>query len=73
MSFYVYEIWDPLKNEPFYVGKGTMGSSISRYQCHLRDALRSEDEFHSHKDRRIRKIFSLGAEPLCKIVFETPR
>lgn len=21
-TFYVYELWDPLKNEPFYVGKG---------------------------------------------------
>jgi hypothetical protein len=22
MKYYVYELWDSLKNEPFYVGKG---------------------------------------------------
>ena len=76
MSFYVYELWDPLKNEPFYVGKGKLGVSNPRHLSHLKDSFRKNEKgyiFNSHRNYRIRKIVQLGAEPISKIVFETEK
>jgi len=35
-AFYVYELWDPIKNEPFYVGKGKQkGNRLDRPKEHF--------------------------------------
>ena len=73
MSYYVYELWDPIKHEPFYVGKGTVGSKYPRYACHLKGAFYKKNgkyKNNSHKDHRIRKIISQGYTPEIKIVLE---
>lgn len=68
MSFYVYEIWDPIKKEPFYVGKG----KGKRYKYHLKEATGIIDKrTNSHKTNRIKKIIRLGSFPETKIVFRT--
>jgi hypothetical protein len=75
MSFYVYEIWDPLVNEPIYVGKGKSSKRDRRYRAHIRDALKVKEDgsykCSTHKDNRIRKIIRLGGYPTIKIVFKT--
>ena len=71
-QFYVYELWDSFKNEPFYVGKGTLGSTCYRPIAHLRDALKKEKDLfknRNYKDHKIRKIIRGGKKPLIKIVF----
>jgi hypothetical protein len=61
--FYVYELCDPNGNV-FYVGKGTGGR---RFQ-HLVDAANGSD---SRKSRKIRDIWSSGAQVVVNVVFES--
>ncbi len=75
MKFYTYEIWDPIKNEPFYVGKGTLSTSgYRRPEVHIEYAKGLIDrpyDLNGHKLNRIRKILSLGYDPEIRIVFKT--
>jgi hypothetical protein len=74
-KFYVYELWDPIKNEPFYVGKGTRRRYYNRVEEHLKQAvgrIKIKKGSNGHKINRIRHILSLGSTPIIKIVFETP-
>jgi hypothetical protein len=64
--FYVYELWNPLKNKIFYVGKGT-GNRIVRHERY-NPALENPQKA---KDRIIRKIQDAGLEVIKKIIFET--
>lgn len=73
-TFYVYELWDPIKKEPFYVGKGKHRSGYSpRYEDHLKRALeiKNSRDRNYHKLNRIRKIVRSGFQPEIKIIIET--
>jgi len=75
-KFYIYEFWDSLKNEPFYVGKGTKSAIKGRYQRfrdHINIALgiKKQRDPNNHKIRRISKIVRLGGQILVKFVFQT--
>lgn len=68
-KFYVYELWDTIKKEPFYVGK--YHPSYKRYLEHLKEATGIKKFKNSHKLNRIKKIINQGYELEIKIVFET--
>jgi hypothetical protein len=72
-EYYVYELWDPIKNEPFYVGKGRYRKRYYRCLTHIKEAVGAvrHKGKNNHKYNRINKIFDQGGEPLIKIVFET--
>ena len=72
-EYYVYELWDPIKNEPFYVGKGHYRKRYYRCLIHIKEAVGivRHTGKNNHKYNRINKIFDQGYEPLIKIVFET--
>jgi LEM-3-like GIY-YIG domain/NUMOD3 motif len=57
--YYVYEYVDPRNNLPFYIGKGKGNRCFS----HLEGARFGFDTGNSLKDRKIKKILSLGLEP----------
>lgn len=65
MEYYIYSYIDPITNLPFYIGKGS-GDRLNR---HLRTA--KSDYWHldsnKHKINKIRKILSLGLEPVIRI------
>ena len=73
-TFYVYELWNPLNNQIFYVGKGTKyGNSYYRLSNHIKDskyALTGKIPMN-HKFRTILKIIDSGKKPEIKIVFES--
>ncbi len=73
IKFYTYELWDPIKNEPFYVGKGTNNPGYVRHSKHIKMANNTikDTDPNRHKIHRIKKILSLGYTPETKIVFET--
>jgi len=48
--FYVYELWNPFKNLPFYVGKG----KNERYTDHLKEAIHNNG-VNRHKINTIKK------------------
>jgi hypothetical protein len=62
---YVYMLIDPRNNQPFYVGKGVG----DRCYFHLDEAKYYKDR-KSLKLGKIRKLFSLGLEPIIKKVEE---
>jgi Mg-chelatase subunit ChlI len=64
MKYYVYELWDPRVNKPFYVGMGTG----NRAESHVRYLKESD---LSHKANVIRKLLSLGTAPEVRKVFFT--
>lgn len=73
MSFYVYELWNPLKDEIFYVGKGTKRYGYRRLKEHLKDAryYKAGKIKKTHKYTTIASIVDAGMEPILKIVFES--
>ena len=60
--FYAYMLVDPRNNLPFYVGKG----KDRRCTQHISEARSFRN--NSHKCNVIRKILSLGMEPVIKVV-----
>jgi len=54
--FYTYIIIDPVKNEPFYIGKG----SKYRVRRHIRNSP------NKHVNTRIKKLRKNGSEPIIK-------
>lgn len=72
-TFYVYELWDPIKEEPFYVGKGKDRPGCIRYEDHFKKALgiKNFSDKNYHKLNRIRKIIRTGSQPEVKIIMET--
>lgn len=60
--YYIYELWDPRNNQPFYVGKGTK----DRASRHV-NSLKETDL--SLKANIIRQILSEGLNPVVKKVF----
>jgi hypothetical protein len=62
LGYYTYMLVDPRNNLPFYVGKGTG----RRCYQHLTEARSGRN--NSHKCNVIRKILSLGMEPVIKVV-----
>jgi hypothetical protein len=75
-KFYVYELWDSLKNEPFYVGKGKVTKSVLKYTRpydHIKIALglKKNKDNNRHKLGRISKIIRNGGKINIKIVFES--
>lgn len=75
-TFYIYELWDSLKNEPFYVGKGKIHNSVIRY-CrpydHVKKAfgMKNQKDNNRHKLNRISKIIRNGGKIHIKIVLES--
>lgn len=73
-KFYVYEIWDPIKDEPFYVGKGCYQKNYYRCLDHIKEAagIKKPKGKNRHKYNRIQKILNQNQTPIIKIIFETP-
>lgn len=72
--FYVYEIWNPLKNSPFYVGKSNFNrSKNTRKNGHLSEArlALNKKRKRNHKINTILKILKEGYNIDFRIVFET--
>jgi hypothetical protein len=74
-NFYVYELWDSLKDEPFYVGKGKVTKSILKYTRpydHIKIALglKKHKDNNRHKLGRISKIIRKGGKINIKIVLK---
>ncbi len=78
-SFYVYELYNPLNGELFYVGKGTKrnvkntDNQYYRLKEHIRDTrYYKKGKFgKTRKYTMIAKILDAGKEPIIKIVFES--
>lgn len=62
--YYVYELWNPITNLPFYIGKGT-GNRAEKHLKYLNDA------DSSLKTNIIRKILSEGKVPEIRKVMYT--
>jgi hypothetical protein len=61
-NFYVYELHNPINNQPFYVGKG----KNNRFTNHF-----TRKNKNSHKNNTISKIISLDRKVIVKIVYRT--
>ena len=73
-SFYVYELWNPLTNEVFYVGKGTnYGKGYRRLAEHIKDTryYKAGKFKQNYKYNTIAKIMDAGMLPTIKVVFES--
>lgn len=75
-KFYVYELWNPITNLPFYVGKGSYSrklSSRNRLTEHLYEAKAALDKKRkrNHKINTILKILRDGYNIIFKVVFES--
>jgi hypothetical protein len=72
-SFYVYELWNPIKNEIFYVGKSQHKSRSTRLNDHLKEAqeVLTKKRMGTHKTHTILKILREGYNIDFKIVYET--
>lgn len=72
-TFYVYEMWNPATNKPFYVGKSTYSRKGSRKSDHLYEARRvlNKKRKTNHKINTILKILKEGYNIDFRIVFET--
>lgn len=76
-KFYVYELWNPLKQEPFYIGKGKgegPTNIFTRPKIHINTAtgiLKRPLDFNRHKINTIKKIISMGTKPEVKIILIT--
>ena len=60
--FYVYELFNPIKKQPFYIGKG----KNDRYKHHF-----TKKSNNKHKENTIRKIISSGEKVIVKIIFRS--
>jgi hypothetical protein len=73
MTYFVYELWNPIKNQPFYVG---FGKRADRPKDHISEALKVGSEYKAganpHKIYTIRSIHMQGLEVDIKIVYEVP-
>jgi hypothetical protein len=69
-EFYVYELWDPIKKEPFYVGRAHYHKKYYRCLGHFR-YLSEKPKGGHHKNNRIKSIINQGQFPSIEIVFET--
>lgn len=78
-SFYVYELYNPLNGELFYVGKGTKrnvknkDNQYYRLKEHIRDTryYKKGKLTKTRKYTTIAKILDAGKEPIIKVVFES--
>lgn len=61
-NYYTYMLVDPRSGAPFYVGKG------KNRRCYQHVAEARTTNRNSHKCNVIRKILSLGMEPVVKVV-----
>lgn len=68
MIYYTYELWNPIKNEPFYVGKGKHRGT-SRFRDHLRLAMQEPEKGNRHKNYTICQILEAKQIPDFRIVF----
>lgn len=64
--FYVYIYIDPRDNTPFYVGKGKGRRSL--YHVRISKSKLQHRESNRLKVNKIRKILSLGLEPIVEII-----
>ena len=67
MRYYVYELWDLIKNKPFYVGKG----SGKRTYIHTSKAHLAKKDGNQFKKNVIRKILLDNNKPTVKYIFRT--
>lgn len=71
-EYYVYELWNPIKNQPFYVG---FAKRRCRPQDHINEALSINSEIklgaNPHKIYTIRNIHTLGFHTEIRIVYIT--
>lgn len=71
-KYYVYELWNPIKNLPFYVG---YCKRRDRPQDHINEAVLPQSEnkvgANPHKIYTIRQIYQQQMEVIIKWVFET--
>ena len=67
MKYYVYELWDIIKNQPFYVGKGC-GKRTSTHTSKSHLARQDGNQF---KKNVIRKMLSENNKPVAKYVFRS--
>lgn len=73
MNYFVYELWNPLTQQPFYVG---YGKRADRPLDHVKEAMNIEKAktkpgVNLHKLYTIRKILENGYEVKVKVVFTT--
>lgn len=75
MKIYVYEIWNPLKSQPFYVG--VTNNITKRKYRHINEALRYEAKrrvckrTNGHKANTILQILKSNQEIQLKVVYTT--
>ena len=70
-TFYVYELWNPIRNEIFYVGKSnTNARRLKEHLCEARRVLANNTQ-RTRKINIINKILKAGLKPEFKIVFST--
>jgi hypothetical protein len=67
MKYYVYELWDIIKNELFYVGKGCGKRSYS----HTSKSNLAKSDSNQFKKNVIRKMLLENNKPVTKYVFRT--
>jgi hypothetical protein len=72
-NFYVYELWNPIKNEIFYVGKSQHKKYSNRLNDHISEAknILALGKRGNHKLYTILKILKEGYHIDFRIVFET--
>jgi len=63
--FYVYGLYDPLKNELFYIGKGKIANN--RHKDHLTERRGKENKLRWQRICHLRKA---GVEPVIQILIE---
>ena len=81
MRYFVYELWNPIKNQPFYVGIGDRERKCNGFRPndHLNEAKKilegsnNERRYNKHKINTIIKIWRLDREPSIRIVYETEK
>ncbi len=67
MKYYVYELWDIIKNQPFYVGKGCG----KRTSAHTSKSHLAKQDGNQFKKNVIRKMLLENNKPVAKYVFRS--
>jgi len=67
IEYFVYELWNPLKGEPFYVGKG----HGDRPYTHIQEAQSNTKKGNQHKLNTIRQILRSDSEVDIRVVFKS--